>query len=134
VDEREDGAAGLAAAVRRALDRIKDPCHLLSGHDLSIVDLGLVNRVDLVGDTVEVGLTFTDSTCLFAYKIIQELEDLAPSLPGIAAVKVVAEPFPLWDESRLSDRARALYADKRTQFGLAQVTARGRGPSAAASA
>lgn len=118
VAHTEEQVAAIAAAIWSALDRIKDPCHLLSGHDLSIVDLGLINRVDLIGDQVEVGITFTDSTCLFAYRIIADLEDIVPKLHEIRSVKVIPEPFPLWDESRLSDKARALYAEKKTMFGF----------------
>jgi metal-sulfur cluster biosynthetic enzyme len=122
--------AQLAHTIWAKLDSIKDPCHVLSGHDLSIVDLGLVNRVDVVDDQIEVGITFTDSTCLFAYKIIGALEDLA--IPGVRQVRVVPEPFPLWDESRLSAKARALYADKARQFGFHEIVRAGRGdgPSA----
>jgi len=108
----------LAAAVWNALNEIKDPCHLLAGHDLSIVDLGLINRVDVICDRLEVGITFTDTSCVFAYKIVHALEDLAPTLPGVTSVKVVPETYPIWTESRLTPKARALYADKAAMFGF----------------
>ena len=108
----------LAAAVWTALNGIKDPCHVLCGNDLSIVDLGLINRVDVVGDKLEVGITFTDTSCTFAYKIVNALEDLAPQFPGVTAVKVVPETYPIWTEKRLSAKAKALYADKAAMFGF----------------
>jgi metal-sulfur cluster biosynthetic enzyme len=108
----------LTIAVWEAVNRIKDPCHALMGHDVSIVDLGLINRVDLVGDCLEVGITFTDTSCTFAYKIINALEDLAPNLPGVASVKVTTETYPLWTEARLSPRARAFHARTAEAFGL----------------
>jgi metal-sulfur cluster biosynthetic enzyme len=108
----------LASAVWKALNEIKDPCHVLSGNDLSIVDLGLINRVDIVGDRLEVGITFTETSCVFAYRIVHALEDLAPTLPGVSSVKVVPETYPLWTEARLSAKARALYADKAAMFGF----------------
>jgi metal-sulfur cluster biosynthetic enzyme len=108
----------LTIAVWEAVNRIKDPCHALMGHDVSIVDLGLINRVDLVGDCLEVGITFTDTSCTFAYKIINALEDLAPTLPGVSSVKVTTETYPLWTEARLSPRARAFHARTAKAFGL----------------
>lgn len=107
----------LAAKVWTALNEIRDPCHALCDNDLSIVDLGLINRVDLIDDKLEVGITFTESNCTFAYRIIHALEDLAPTL-GVSEVKVVPESYPLWTEARLSAKAKALYADKAKMFGF----------------
>lgn len=108
----------LTAAVWEALNNIKDPCHVLMGHDLSIVDLGIINRVDLVGDCLEIGVTFTDNSCTFAYRIINALEDLAATLPGVSSVKVVTETYPLWTEARLSPKAREFHARTAAAFGL----------------
>ena len=107
----------LAAKIWTALNEIRDPCHALCDNDLSIVDLGLINRVDLIDERLEVGITFTESNCTFAYRIIHALEDLAPTL-GVSEVKVVPETYPIWTEARLSAKARALYADKAKMFGF----------------
>ena len=53
---------------------------MLSGHDLSILDLGLVNRVDIADGRAEVGLTLTEVSCTFAYRIIEQIEALAEGL------------------------------------------------------
>jgi metal-sulfur cluster biosynthetic enzyme len=106
------------AAVWRGLAGIGDPCHVLSGHGLSIVDVGIVNRVDVVGDTVEVGVTFTEAGCTFAYSIIEQIEDLAPGCPGVREIRVVPEHYPMWTPDRLSEKARTLFADKRAAFGV----------------
>jgi metal-sulfur cluster biosynthetic enzyme len=104
-------------ALWRALDTVKDPCNVLSGHDLSIVDMGLINRIHANGDAIEIGVTFTEPGCLFGYRIIEHMEDLAAALPGVTEIRVIPEPFPLWDPSRLSPKARAVYADKKARFG-----------------
>lgn len=99
--------------VWRALETVRDPCHEISGHDLSIVDLGLVNWVARRGDAIHVSLTFTEPTCVFAWRIVNELEDLAPQLPGVARVEVVVEHLPIWEPDRMNDRARTLFAERR---------------------
>jgi metal-sulfur cluster biosynthetic enzyme len=109
----------LEMEVWDALDSVKDPCHLLSGHDLSILDLGLVNRVEVRAGRVEVGLTVTEVGCTFAYRIIEQIEDLAPAWPEIERIKVVIEPFPLWTPDRLSARAKTHYQTTRLAFGPA---------------
>ena len=117
-DARDDNAI---RKVWHALDRVKDPCNVLSGHDLSIVDMGLINRVEAQGRVIEIGVTFTAPGCLFAYRIIEDMEDLCESLPSVREIRVIPEPFPLWDESRLSSRARDVYANKKARFGSKQI-------------
>jgi metal-sulfur cluster biosynthetic enzyme len=99
-----------------ALQSVRDPCHALSGHDLSIVDLGLVNEVSRTGDVIEIRLTFTEATCVFAHRIVGDLEDLAPGLPGVSRVDVVIEPLPIWEPSRMTGKARRLFEERRAAF------------------
>jgi metal-sulfur cluster biosynthetic enzyme len=117
----ESGAGSadpVIAAAWQRLATVGDPCHVLSGHDLSVVDLGLINRVAFSDGTVEIGVTYTDPSCVFAGHIVVAMEDLVGALPGVRAVRVVPEPYPTWTEARLSDKARALFADKRRRFGF----------------
>jgi len=111
------GSAETIQAVWRALSDVMDPCNVLSGHNLSIVDMGLINRVDEINNWIEVGVTFTEPGCLFGYRIIEDIEDLTARLADVSEIRVVPEPFPLWDESRLSLKAREVYATKKAQFG-----------------
>ena len=106
------------AAVWDALRRVRDPCHVLSGHDLSILDLGLVNRVTRVGDTIEVGVTLTEIGCTFGYRILEDIEALSGELQGEAAVRAVVEPFPLWTPDRLTERARTYHLNAKSASGL----------------
>lgn len=108
------------AQVWEALERVSDPCHVLSGHPLSIVDLGLINSVTRQDDVIQVSVTFTDPSCVFSYKIIMDLEDLANSLGGVSEIKVRSDPYPLWTEDRLSEKAKTLFSEKRIKFGLGQ--------------
>lgn len=107
----------LVADIWNALDGVADPCHALSGHGLSILDLGLVNRVTPVGDEIEVALTLTEVSCTFGYQIIQDIEDLGADFPEFARFRVVIEPLPVWTPDRLSERARNHYAQTRLDFG-----------------
>jgi len=106
------------AAVWSLLESVADPCHALSGHDLSIVDLGLINGVVRDGDTITVSVTFTDPSCVFSYQIIMDMEDLADRLDGITAINVSSDPYPLWTEDRLSQKAKQVFANKRHTFGV----------------
>jgi metal-sulfur cluster biosynthetic enzyme len=97
----------------RRIQRIEDPCHALSDYPLSIGDLGIVNRIEHVGADIEVGLTYTEMGCTFAYRIVARLEDELGTIPGVNAVRVVYEPFPPWHPRRLSERARSVYRERK---------------------
>ena len=97
----------------RRIQRIDDPCHALADYPLSIADLGIVNRIELVGTDIEVGLTYTEMGCTFAHRIVARLEDELGTLPGVRAVRVIYEPFPPWHPDRLSERARGVYRDRK---------------------
>ena len=99
-----------------ALDTVPDPCCILSGKDLSILDLGLINRIDRQGDTVEVGVTLTDTMCEFSHKIFADIEALADTVPGITKVTVVPEPVPVWSAERLSEHAVAVIKKDAGRF------------------
>ena len=103
-------------ALIEALDSVPDPCCILSGKNLSILDLGLINRIDREGATVEVGITLTDTMCEFSHKIFADIEALAEVVPGVVEVKVVPEVVPIWSTERLSDRAVAMIKDDSSRF------------------
>ncbi len=95
-------------AMLEALATVPDPCCVLSGKKLSIMDLGLVNRVERQGETVIVGVTLTDTMCEFSFKIFSDIESLADVVPNVAKVTVVPEVIPIWSPDRLSDKAVAM--------------------------
>jgi metal-sulfur cluster biosynthetic enzyme len=111
------GSAHPLLPLWQALTGIADPCQQACGYALSIVDLGIVNGVSSVEGCATVSLTFTESSCTFAFRIIQEIEDRLARLPGVRRVEVSIDPFPPWEPSRLTERARHAHAQSRLRFG-----------------
>jgi metal-sulfur cluster biosynthetic enzyme len=105
----------LLAEIWRRVQAVEDPCHALAGYGLSIVDLGIVNRVEFDDGYVEVGLTYTELGCSFAPRILQRLEQELMGIDGVTSMDVIYEPFPPWTPDRMTDRARELYAHRATQ-------------------
>jgi metal-sulfur cluster biosynthetic enzyme len=116
-DQQPDLPDVPVADIWNALHTVCDPCHRLSGHALSILDLGLVNRVTPMGEEVEIGLTLTEVSCTFGHRIIQDIEAVAADFPEFSRFRVVIEPFPLWTPARLSERAREYYRRTRALYG-----------------
>jgi metal-sulfur cluster biosynthetic enzyme len=105
----------LLAEVWRRVQSVEDPCHELAGYPLTIADLGIVNRVELDGGYVEIGITYTELGCSFAPRILQRLEQELSAVPGVTSMDVVYEPFPPWTPDRMSPRAQELYRQRSLQ-------------------
>lgn len=89
-------------AVWRALDGVDDP-----ELPVSIVDLGLVRRLDISDGAVTVGLTYTSLACPCVDMIREDVEDAVAAIPGVrtAAVADVLEP---WSRQDVTPRGREL--------------------------
>ena len=93
------------ACVWDALARVSDP-----EYPLSIVDLGMVYEVHVVGDTVEIAMTFTSIGCPAIDMIVADVREAAHAVPGIAAVRVEIVWSPPWTKQRITDRGRRILA------------------------
>ena len=101
----------LSKRIEKALGEIGDPCMCLAGKDLSIIDMGLINEVELDGDKVHVSMTLTDPNCFFEYKISNAVIEGLKSLDGVNEVEVSIESSPIWDNERLSERAKSKFKE-----------------------
>ena len=73
-----------------------------------IYELGLIYRVDVDDDrNIEVDMTLTAPGCPVAGEMPGWVENAVGSVPGVGGVKVSMVFDPPWDQSRMSDEARA---------------------------
>lgn len=94
----------LKARAVEALRQVLDP-----ELGVSIVDLGLVYRIDVAGDGhLEVDLTMTSPACPLGAHIVSEAGDRLRALSGVRRAEVTLVWDPPWDPARMSAHARAL--------------------------
>jgi metal-sulfur cluster biosynthetic enzyme len=93
------------AEVVRALEHCFDPCC----HDrgISVVDMGLVERIDIRDGAVSIDLVLTTGWCPFVARLAEMLETEVGALPGVASVAVATRWDTVWTPERMSDSARA---------------------------
>ena len=104
------------AWVWTALETIKDPCLVAAGMDLSIVDLGLITRVERSDEGIRIGITFTDTGCQFTHRVMAAIYDeLDRAAPG-TKVEVNVEWQPVWKEQMANERGQAQLAAGRERF------------------
>lgn len=73
-----------------------------------IYELGLIYRIDIAGDRlVTVDMTLTTPNCPAAQELPVMVENAVASVSGVRDVKVNIVWDPPWDQTRMSDEARA---------------------------
>ena len=110
--------ANLVDRVRRALGDVEDPCMAAAGHDLSIVDLGLVRDVRVEAGELVVEVTFTEIGCAFTHHVMDGIHRACEEVPGVADVRVVPTWQPTWSRDLLNVRAREVLGDARERLSL----------------
>lgn len=93
------------AAVWEALGRVTDP-----EYPLSIVDLGMVYRVEVDRGTVRVAMTFTSIGCPAIEMLVTDVREAVGALAGVEAVEVEVVWSPPWTRERISARGRRVLA------------------------
>jgi FeS assembly SUF system protein len=74
-----------------------------------IYELGLIYRIDLADDrAVAIDMTLTTPNCPSAQELPTMVENAVASVPGVGEVKVSIVWDPPWDQSRMTDEARAV--------------------------
>ena len=74
-----------------------------------IYELGLIYRIDLADDrAVAIDMTLTTPNCPSAQELPTMVENAVASVPGVGDVKVSIVWDPPWDQSRMTDEARAV--------------------------
>jgi FeS assembly SUF system protein len=74
-----------------------------------IYELGLVYKIDIADDrAVAVDMTLTTPNCPSAQELPIMVENAVASVAGVGEVKVTIVWDPPWEQSRMSDEARAV--------------------------
>ena len=101
-------------AVRNAINAIVDPCSVAMTEPIGLADLGIIERVEIEDDRVEVTLLPTSPHCLFLGLFEEEIERRVRALDWVRTVEVrLTEGLEIWDESRMSEAARERLARRR---------------------
>jgi FeS assembly SUF system protein len=98
-----DEIARLTDDIVGALKTVYDP-----EIPADIYELGLIYRIDIADDrAVIVDMTLTTPNCPAAQDLPTMVENAVASVAGVGPVKVNIVWDPPWDQTRMSDEARA---------------------------
>ncbi|MDF9747355.1 metal-sulfur cluster assembly factor [Natrinema salsiterrestre] len=93
-------------AVRNRLDEIVDPCSEARGTDISIVEMGLLKRIEIEDGTAHIELRITSPSCMMVGYFIEQANKRVGSLPGIEDVSLETDAGLSWREEMMSEDAK----------------------------
>lgn len=104
VTSTKGSAAEVSEVILGALRTVYDPC--CKEKEISVVDMGLIESIDLDGDAAKVELVLTSGWCPFAVDLLSMIQEKVESLPEIEGAEVEVVWEKAWSPERLSEPAR----------------------------
>jgi metal-sulfur cluster biosynthetic enzyme len=95
-----------AANESQELAEVIDPCSAGNGTNLSLVDMGLVDGVEIDERHVTVDIRLTTPACTMAPYFVDEIEAQVGELDGVTSVSVTFDEGYTWLPSMMTDEAR----------------------------
>ena len=104
---------GLRQRVLDRLGTVVDPCMEAAGLGLSLVDLGIVRRVEVGETTISVELGLTEPGCGFTHALVTKVEDALEGLDDERELSVTFDWSTPWTEAMMTDAGRAVFGAAR---------------------
>jgi len=95
------------------LQQVIDPCSAATKVPLSIVEMGMVEKVTLVSGNVAIALRMTSPLCHALPYFEMEIERVLADIPGFAGVECTFDHGGNWLPEDMTDGGRKKLADQR---------------------
>jgi metal-sulfur cluster biosynthetic enzyme len=99
--------------VMSRLHEITDPCSAATNVPLSIVEMGMVEKVECAAGNVAITLRMTSPLCHALPYFQMEIERLLAGIPGIDTVTCTFDHGDHWQPDNMSVGAQRKLADRR---------------------
>lgn len=93
-------------AVREELDGIIDPCSEARGTDISIVEMGLLRKIEIDDGVVEIELRITSPSCMMVGYFIEQANERVGALPGVEEVTLETDAGFSWRDDMMAEEAK----------------------------
>lgn len=93
-------------AVREELDEIIDPCSEARGTNISIVEMGLLRKIEINDGTVHIELRITSPSCMMVGYFIEQAQERVGTLPGVDEVTLETDAGFNWRDDMMAPEAK----------------------------
>jgi len=102
-----------SARIYDTLKRVYDPCSVLNGTHLNLVEMGLIREVQQHESNIQVRLLLTDPSCIYTFEIARMVKAELLLLPGVQNVEVESTSGILWTQERMQPETRQRLHQRR---------------------
>ncbi|MEH2562385.1 metal-sulfur cluster assembly factor [Bradyrhizobium sp. AZCC 2289] len=99
--------------VLARLHEVVDPCSAATKVPLSIVEMGMVEKVEFISGDVEIALCMTSPLCHALPYFEMEIERVLADFPGINSVRCTFDHGANWQPDNMTAASQRKLADQR---------------------
>ncbi|MFB1062668.1 metal-sulfur cluster assembly factor [Natrinema sp. H-ect4] len=96
----------LERRIRERLDEVVDPCSAANGTDLSIIEMGLLDGIDVDEGHVTVSMRLTSPFCMQLPYFVEEVDERVGSIDGVISVTLETDEGVDWHTGMMTEEAR----------------------------
>jgi metal-sulfur cluster biosynthetic enzyme len=96
----------LERRIRERLDEVVDPCSAANGTDLSIIEMGLLDGIDVDEGHVTVSMRLTSPFCMQLPYFVEEVDERVGSIDGVTSVTLETDEGVDWHTGMMTEEAR----------------------------
>jgi len=96
----------LERRIRERLDEVVDPCSEANGTDLSIIEMGLLDGIDVDEGHVTVSMRLTSPFCMQLPYFVEEVDERVGSIDGVTSVTLETDEGVDWHTGMMTEEAR----------------------------
>lgn len=103
------------AAVRDRLDDVIDPCSEANGTNLSVIEMGLLDAIEIDGGHVHVDLHVTSPHCMMTPFFVDEISERVGELEPVSDVTVDFDAGMEWTPEMITEDGRRKRDRRRSE-------------------
>ncbi|MDF9747811.1 metal-sulfur cluster assembly factor [Natrinema salsiterrestre] len=98
--------SSLENRIRERLDEVIDPCSAANGTNLSIIDMGLLDEIDVDEGHVTVSMRLTTPFCMQLPYFVEEIDDRIGAIDEVTSVRLETDEGVDWHTGMMSEEAQ----------------------------
>ncbi|WP_222912863.1 iron-sulfur cluster assembly protein [Natrinema sp. SYSU A 869] len=98
--------SSLENRIRERLDEVIDPCSAANGTNLSIIEMGLLDEIDVDEGYVTVSMRLTTPFCMQLPYFVEEIDERVSAIDEVVSVTLETDEGVDWHTGMMSEEAQ----------------------------
>ncbi|WP_226008176.1 metal-sulfur cluster assembly factor [Natrinema salinisoli] len=99
--------------IRDRLDEVIDPCSAANGTNLSIIEMGLLDEIDVDEGHVTVSMRLTTPFCMQLPYFVEEIDERIGAIDEVTSVSLETDEGVDWHTGMMSEEAQTQRRERK---------------------